>query len=184
MAEFDFNKINMNLKAKTDAYEISSIGYGNSSLEVARNTFNTVGILPFRKNESGSIVSVIVSEVPNFYENRLEPALLTETVEENESDDLVTAQRGLFEETTIQELNVNKWYLLGQIKFNKFIDKTITVYAVDITDKNNKLQAAPTGDDLEEDQKIIEIKINEVLKGNIQDTLILSSCFLLYSYFK
>lgn len=184
MAEFDFNKSIVTLKTKTNAYEISEVGYGNSKFEIAKNTFNTVGILPFKKNEAGSIVSVVVSEVPDFYDNTLEYALITETVEEDDSDDLVTAQRGLFEETTLQILDVNKWYLLGQVKMNKFIDKTITLYAVDITGKNNKLHAAPTGDELETDQKISEIKINEVLKGNVQDTLILSGCFLLYSYFK
>ncbi len=184
MAEFDFNKAVINIKSKTSAYEISEVGYGNSKFEIAKNTFNTVGILPFKKNEAGSIISVVVSEVPNFYETILEYALLTETVEEDDSDDLVTAQRGLFEETTLQILDVNKWYLLGQVKLNKFIDKSITLYAVDITGKNNKLSAAPTGDDMETDQKITEIKINEILKGNIQDSLILSGCFLLYSYFK
>jgi len=184
MEIFDFNKAVLTTKYTSDSYEISEVGYDNSKLEILKNTFSTVGFLPFLKNNEGIINEVIVSKIPNFYNTELEYALLTETQEDLDNDDLSTAQRGLFEETTLQILDINKWYLLGHIKINKFINKTIPIYAVDVTGINIPLRAAPTSDTLESTQEIVKLKINEILKGNIQDTLILSSCFLLYSYFK
>jgi len=118
---------------------------------------------------------------------KLQFCALSRDFDEEEDDSLFdTVKKCALEDLGITEsqVKINDIYLLGQILVNRGLNEKIHCYAYNVTD----LSTSPGGFEAKiheprEDYIIEAANFRDVLKGSINETLIMSSSFLLLSYF-
>jgi ADP-ribose pyrophosphatase YjhB (NUDIX family) len=158
--------------------DIYSIEIGSSEIEQAVSKLDTVAVLPYKLNRDKTLInSVYLVKFSNLYSSKQEISALTETCEEEKDETyLDCALRGLYEEIGLkiqQDIESRVGYI-GQIKFNKYFNKSITCYCVDIS--GMKVPDTPgKKDDETDNQSIHKFKVKDIMNDMIvEDALTMS----------
>jgi len=125
----------------------------------------TVMILPFISDDQGLPLMIgVIKEENLFREGGNSQSLITGTCEEEDPDYLATAKRELLEESGYDVADSNKWYFLGTVSGNKFVDKEYPAFAVDVTGIE-KGKAEGDGSKQEKNAIFHFIPANDVVKA-------------------
>lgn len=134
------------------------------------STVETVMILPFISDDQGLPLMLGVIKEPNlFREGGNTTSLITGTCEDEDPDYLATAKRELKEESGYDVEDSEKWYFLGTVTSNKFVQKEYPCFAVDVTGII-KGEAETDGSKQEKMAEFTFIAANDVVKS--QDVFI------------
>ena len=134
------------------------------------STVETVMILPFISDDQGLPLMLGVIKEPNlFREGGNATSLITGTCEDEDPDYLSTAKRELKEESGYDVEDSSKWYFLGTVTANKFVQKEYPCFAVDVTGIV-KGEAETDGSKQEKMAEFLFIPANDVVKS--QDVFI------------
>jgi 8-oxo-dGTP pyrophosphatase MutT (NUDIX family) len=134
------------------------------------STVETVMILPFISDDQGLPLMLGVIKEPNlFREGGNTTSLITGTCEDEDPDYLATAKRELKEESGYDVEDSEKWYFLGTVTSNKFVQKEYPCFAVDVTGIV-KGEAETDGSKQEKMAEFTFIAANDVVKS--QDVFI------------
>lgn len=134
------------------------------------STVETVMLLPFISDDQGLPLMLGVIKEPNlFREGGNATSLITGTCEDEDPDYLSTAKRELKEESGYDVEDSSKWYFLGTVTANKFVQKEYPCFAVDVTGIV-KGEAETDGSKQEKMAEFLFIPANDVVKS--QDVFI------------
>ncbi len=122
-------------------------------------------ILPFISDDQGLPLMIGVLKEKNlFRDGGNTQSLITGTCDEEDPDYLATAKRELLEESGYDVSDNNKWYFLGTVSGNKFVDKEYPAFAVDVTGIE-KGKAEGDGSKQESEAIFHFIPANDVVKA-------------------
>jgi 8-oxo-dGTP pyrophosphatase MutT (NUDIX family) len=128
------------------------------------STVETVMLLPFISDDKGLPLMIGVLRERNFFrEGGYAQSLITGTCEDND-DYLKTAKRELKEESGYDVDDNDKWYFLGTVTGNKFVDKEYSCFGIDVTGIEPS-KPITDGSEQEEASKFHFIAANDVVKA-------------------
>jgi len=138
-----------------------------------------VTVLPYAISTNGLLDKVGVVKDYNYVFEDYDYTLINGYINQDDGTDLVAANRVLFEIIGINITDADDWMYLGSLYNNLTSDSGISLYCVDVTQK--EIQETK---DVEQDKKKTKFKminINTAITSD--DTLLLASFFRLYNYF-
>jgi hypothetical protein len=165
-------------------YRVVSISDGKSNLRRVVCDVDGIALIPFNSN-GGKISNVYLARYVDYMNNDQGHTCITSDFKENtdsvfeELHELINGELGI-------DVDVNDLYYLGNIKHNLPFSKTYKCYGLNLDNYSKDLNgfAIDLSDD-EKDKKLYsldKIKLTRVLKGDIEDSLVMSATLLLISY--
>ncbi len=181
---------------KNDQFE-STEEYSNESFKVLNfigdkgkfkrisSSKEAICLLPFDVNENNQIKNVYLAKYYDYVLNKDNHRCITATLEPDEFDTYHESFSKCVDlELGLADIELNDIFYLGQIQHTIPFTKTYKCYAINLT----KYSEDPSGftpkllDPESKLHSIDKIRFNRVIKGEIYDTLTLSSSILLISY--
>ena len=136
-------------------------------------------VLPYTLSTNGLLDKIGVIRDWNYIEEEKVWTLLNDYVYDDDSTDLVAANRVLFEVLGVNIDDADLWLYLGDLFSNMVSDSPIKVYAVDMTDVEIKTQET-----VEEEEKRKMFKLMDTSKViQTDDILFLAAYLRLFNYF-
>lgn len=142
-------------------------------------------LLPFDLNENDQIKNVYLAKYHDYLLNGQAHRCITSTLEPDEFDtyheSLITS---IDHELGLSDIEVNNIFYLGQVQHTVPFTKTYKCYAINLT----KYCEDPTGFTpkiLNPDNRlhtIDKVRFSRIMRGEISDSLVLSTSLLLLSY--
>jgi len=165
-----------NEEIQTQVYKDDNIEvtHENNDYFIYTDKTNIV-ILPIIENEQKQLDKLIVhkQKLPTRYEFNIFPIIVQQNF--NDASPLKAAQRNLYNKLQIEEPKLENWKFLGEINTSKFINEKYIVYAVRISDEQQKQLK-------ELDKKYLIVNPIDILKSD--EALLLSTYFrLIKNYF-
>ena len=136
-------------------------------------------ILPYTISTNGLLDKIGVIYDWNYIEEEKVYTLLSDYVSEDDSTDLVAANRMLFEIIGTNVKSADQWMYLGNLYSNMTSDSPLKIYAVDISDVEIKADEI-----VEEEQIRKKFKLFDSSKViQTDDVLFLAAYLRLFNYF-
>jgi len=136
-----------------------------------------ITVLPYSIDSKGLLDKVGVIKDYNFIFEDYDYTLINGYITQDDGTDLVAANRVLFEVLGINITNADDWMYLGSLYNNLTSDSAISLYCVDVSDKEIR-------ETEEVEQK--KVKFNMIDSSRVitsDDTLLLASYLRLFNYF-
>jgi hypothetical protein len=125
----------------------------------------TVMILPFINDQHGLPLMIgVLKEKNKFRDGEYSRSLITGTCEDEDPDYLSTSKRELLEESGYNVEDNDRWYFLGSVTGNKFVDKEYACFGVNVTGIE-KGEAEGDGSKSEKEAIFHFIPANDVVKS-------------------
>lgn len=159
--------------------EVVQFEKGGEYIEQSVSKLGTVVILPYKMDRNFQYIKyVYLTKFPNFYRKQTDISPITETYEDDTDETyLDTAVRGLYEEVGIDLTSdiENRFNYIGQINFNKYFNKNVVCYCVDIS--NIQIPDEPGKIDNETQNQILyKFKLNDLLNNMILEDALSIAC--------
>jgi hypothetical protein len=142
-------------------------------------------LLPFDVNESDQIKNVYLSKYHDYILNGQSNKCITATLEPDEFETYHESLTNCIDhELGLSDIDINDIYYLGQIQHTVPFTKTYKCYAVNLT-KYSEDPSGFTPKILNPDDRlhsIDKVRFSRIMRGEIPDSLVLSSSLLLLSY--
>lgn len=177
------NNFNIKKEYSDNKYSLYSITNDNYSFRRIICERSSICILPFEVNEFYEIKNIYLFKYLDIIKNSIDYSCITiDFNEENNESYFEVLTNLLISKFNIENINIEDIFYIGTITHNLPFSKTYKCYAINLSDyefnKNNLLSNNNSID------LIDSVNFNKILNGEITDSLILSSSFLLLSYFK
>ena len=165
-------------------YRVLNLSDGKSNLRRVVCDVDGICLIPFDTG-GDKINNLYLARYVDYLSNNQGHTCITSDFNESadtefeELHELINVELGL-------DADVNDLYFLGNIKHNLPFSKTYKCYAVNLDNYSKDLNGFSL--DLSDDEKdnklysLNKIKLNRVLKGDIQDSLAMAAALLLISY--
>lgn len=138
-----------------------------------------VTVLPYTIDARGLLDKIGVVKDFNYVFEDYDYTLINGYISADDATDLVAANRVLFEVLGINITNADDWMYLGSLYNTLTSDSAISLYCVDVTDK----QIRET-EEVEQNQEKLQFKMIDSSKViTSDDTLLLASYMRLFNYF-
>ena len=138
-----------------------------------------VAIMPYTINSNGLLDKVGVIKDYNYVFEDYDYTLINGYISADDQTNLVAANRILYEVIGINNVAADDWMYLGALYNNLTSDSAISLYCVDVTDKNIK-----ETEEVEQDKTKINFKmIDSSFVVTSDDTLLLASYLRLFNFF-
>lgn len=186
LSNFKFNKEKKYEDGKYTVYNIST-DFGEHRRITCES--DSICIIPFDVNDQNQIKNVYLIKYHDYLDNKSGFSCITTDIKEEEDRSYFeTVLHMLEKELGLTEIDVNDLFYLGKIQHTLPFSKNYRCYAINLT--NN--QTDPNGftpklSDEEMKKKlnsIEKVRFTRILKGEVPDSLTLSSSVLLLSYFQ
>ena len=170
-----------------DNFELFSIDSGDVKLQRGRCKTDSVCILPFDINEHNQVKNVYLLKQQDFINDDICYSCLTEDINYKlDNDSYETFKRSIHKDLAIKNINVDSCYYLGKISHTVPFSKEYHCYGLCLNDYIK----TPGGfePDLPEEEvngkyySLEKTRFSRAIKGEVSDSLVLSSCMLLISY--
>ena len=144
-----------------------------------KNNHPGVVAISYTIDENGAIdtIGVVTEENPHF-PNGTYTGLVMGTIEKTDSSLLQRVQDELKEEAGYDITDIDKWSYLGELYTSKLFVSPLYCYAVDVTGAHHSI---PKGDGSEQEKTLKFKMINLSEINNIQDSILQSCFFKLFS---
>jgi len=142
-----------------------------------RSKKDWVCVLPYTISGEGLLDKIGIVEIWNQEERKISQTLLKDYLNEDDSTNLVGANRVLYEIAGVNLVDASKWMFLGSVFNSLTSDSPIRIYAVDITDVELKIDVMNE----EERKKFHMVKSSEILQSD--DLLFLGAFTRLFNFF-
>ena len=175
------------LYSNDDNLEINWISDGENGFQRSVDSKQAVSILLFDLTDNMKINNIYLLKQQDYSNGESCKSCLIEDVNSNVDDDAYdTFLRCVEKDLDIKDPNIDSCYYLGKINHNIPFKKTYSCYALCLNDYIK----SPDGFKLDIPEEVIDgkkyslekMKFSRVIKGECQDSLVLSSCMLLLSY--
>jgi len=175
------------LYSNDDNLEVNWISQGKSGFQRTSDSKEAISILLFDLTDGMKINNIYLLNQADYLNGKECSSCLIEDInykiEDNEYD---TFLRCIHKDLNIKKPNVDHCYYLGKVNHNIPFKKAYNAYALCLNDyikspKGFKLDI-PEGDINGNHYSLKKMKFSRVIKGECEDSLVLSSCMLLLSY--
>jgi hypothetical protein len=184
MNNIDFNKAEL---YQDDTFELASIDHLGKKLNRSKDLNHAICVLLFDLTDSGKINNLYLLEQVDYLNGSTCSTCLVEDVNPRTDDDeFDTFKRCVHKDLAIKNLNMDSCYYLGKINHNIPFQKTYSCYALCVNDYIKSSDGFKL--DMPEEEinginySLKKMKFSRVIKGECEDSLVLSSCMLLLSY--
>ena len=138
-----------------------------------------VTVLPYTIDSKGLLDKIGVIKDYNYVFEEYDYTLINGYINQDDGTNLVAANRVLYEAIGINVTNADDWMYLGGLYNNLTSDSAISLYCVDMTQKEIK-----ETEEVQEDKKKAKFKmIDSAVAITSDDTLLLASYMRLFNYF-
>ena len=168
-----------------DNFKVISFTGDKGSFKRISCTKEAICLLPFDVNENNQIKNVYLAKYHDYVLDKQNHRCVTATLEPDEFNKYHESLSNCIDlELGLDDVDVNDIFYLGQIQHTIPFTKTYKCYAINLTNYCDD----PTGftpkliDPESKLHSIDKIRFNRIMKGEICDTLSLSSSILLLSY--
>jgi 8-oxo-dGTP pyrophosphatase MutT (NUDIX family) len=145
-----------------------------------RTKWDSVLILPFTSDDRGiPLMLGVLNEKNDFRNNGYALSIISGSPEEEDPNNLSTAQRELLEETGYEANEEERWYFIGTLTGTKFVDSLHPCFAVDITGITPS-EPKTDGSEQEKLSKFTLIPANEVI--SVEDPFISALFLRIFKY--
>jgi hypothetical protein len=171
-----------------DSFELVSINAGDDTLKKGRCKSEAVCILPFDLSEQNKIKDLYLLKQEDFFNKNVIRTCLTEDINDSIDDDSFdTFKRCIHKDLAIKNFNnIDSCYYLGKISHTDPIVKDYYCYGICLNDyikgPNGFTPDLPTEEVNGKYYTLDKIRFSKAIKGEVNDSLVLSSCMLLISY--
>ena len=162
-------------------YAITSFEKGDREFRRASCTVEGICILPFDTNENGSISNLYLSKYTDFMDGSDGYTCMSFDSNDQRSSDFEELSSLINRELSI-DTDVDDLYYLGEIKMPIPFSRSYRCYGLNLDKFIKKFDGFSAETPKDSPYDIQKVKASRVMRGEFQDSLVLSSCMLLLSY--
>jgi hypothetical protein len=167
---------------------IKTLSMGQHSKQIASDSSQYICILPFVRTQDNRIKSIYALETINPIDGTKEICSIIDEFNPDLDKTLFDSlNRSMVEEIGIDlessGVSVNDIHLLGEFSQRFPVEANFVCYGVDLTGKNSIEFTRALSKDKFSESSIVNIEFYKVVNGDIKDSNIITSCFLLISNF-
>jgi hypothetical protein len=179
------NQFNLTEEYSNDKFKILNFSGDTRSFKRISSIREAICLLPFDVNENNQIKNVYLAKYHDYLLDEEKYRCITSTLEPDEFNTFHESLSNCIDlELGLSDVEINDIFYLGPIQHTIPFTKTYKCYAINLTNySEDPLGFTPkTLQDSSKMHTIDKIRFSKILKGEVPDTLTLSSSLLLLSY--
>ena len=181
----DFNK---KIDYSTDKYDVYEITTGDTKFNRIKSNVESICILPFFMNDHEKVSSLVLANCADYTsENSNFLTCINHTFNQDAHDSIHNCFKDCVKKNlNLSEFSPNDVFYLGVVNHTIPFNKKYRCYAMNLSNYFDKFEDIDQSQLHQKNKKILDLKnfkFSSAVNGHVTDTLCLSACLLLLSYF-